>query len=33
MSHEETENYSDLEIKKELYILFLEIKEELTKKL
>ena len=32
MSHEETENYSDIEIKEELYMLFLQIKEELTKK-
>ena len=32
MSHQETENYSEIEIKEELYLLFLEIKEELTKK-
>ena len=32
MSHEDTENYSDIEIKEELYTLYLEIKEEITKK-
>ena len=32
MSHEETYNYNDIEIKEQLYLLFLEIKEELTKK-
>ena len=32
MNHEDTENYSDIEIKEELYMLFLEIKEEITKK-
>ena len=32
MSHQETENYSEIEIKEELYLLYLEIKEELTKK-
>ena len=32
MSQEATENYPEIEIKEELYLLFLEIKEELTKK-
>ena len=32
MSHGETENYPDIEIKEELYMLYLEIKEEITKK-
>ena len=32
MSHEDTDNYPDIEIKEELYMLFLEIKEEITKK-
>ena len=32
MSHEDTENYPDIEIKEELYMLYLEIKEEITKK-
>ena len=32
MSHEETENILEIEVKEQLYMLFLEIKEELTKK-
>jgi hypothetical protein len=32
MSHEETENYNESDIKEELYMLYLEIKEDLTKK-
>jgi len=32
MSHEDTENYPDIEIKEELYMLYLEIKDEITKK-
>ena len=32
MTQEESENYSEIEIKEELYMLYLEIKEELTKK-
>ena len=32
MSHEESENILDIEVKEQLYMLFLEIKEELTKK-
>ena len=30
MSHEESENILDIEVKEQLYMLFLEIKEELT---
>ena len=32
MSQEETENYNETDIKEELYMLYLEIKENLTKK-
>ena len=32
MTQEESENYSEIELKEELYMLYLEIKEELTKK-
>ena len=33
MGEEETENYSQLELKEQLYIFFLELKGELTKKI
>ena len=32
MNNEYTDNYPDIEIKEELYMLLLEIKEEITKK-